>query len=83
MKTEEAIGHKTVFTRSMPQGYPKLIDNLQRVGKLITQSKQDLKRGSMQTAKTTDSPQGVNLSEVVGDPLCRRIKIDWILDMAH
>ena len=30
----------------------------------------------MQTAKTTDSPQGVNLSEIVGDPLCRRIKID-------
>ena len=34
-KFEEAVNNETVITRSQPQGYYKLIDNLQRVGNLI------------------------------------------------
>ena len=32
---EESIGHETGITIIKPQGYYRLIENLQRVGKLI------------------------------------------------
>ena len=41
---EEDIDHETSFTRIQPQGHYKLIDNLQRVGNLISNSKIELKR---------------------------------------
>ena len=55
---EEAIGHVTVFTRKQPQGYSRLIDNLQRVDNLIYNYKLELKRGPSYTAKIAELLQG-------------------------
>ena len=54
---KEAIDHETGFTRSQPQGYYKLIKNIQRVGNLISKTKQELKRGPRQTAQITETTQ--------------------------
>ena len=48
--SKEAIDHETGFTRSQSQGYYKLIDNIQKLGNMISKSKQELKRGPSQTA---------------------------------
>ena len=50
--------HENGFTRSQPQGYYTLIDNLQRGGNLITKSKQEFKRVPRQTNKIARPPQG-------------------------
>ena len=55
---EEDIDHETSFTRIQPQGHYKLIDNLQRVGNLISNSKIELKRFPRQTTKIADPHQG-------------------------
>ena len=55
---EEAIGHETGITRIQPQGYYRLIENLQRVGKLISNINLELKRVLGQTAHVSELPQG-------------------------
>ena len=55
---KEAIDHETGFTRSHPQGYHTLIQNIQMVGKLIYNYKLELKRVPRQTAQITDPIQG-------------------------
>ena len=57
---EEAIDHKTDFTRSQTQRYYKLIDNLQSVGNLIYNYKIELKRDPRHTAQIDEPPQGGN-----------------------
>ena len=59
---EEAIHHETSFTRSKPQEYYILIDNILRVGDLISNSKLGLKMGPKQTAQIADPLQGVRAS---------------------
>ena len=58
---EEAIDHETGFTRSQPQGYYKLFNNLQWVGNLILNSRIELNRVPIQTAQIDDPPQGGNI----------------------
>ena len=57
-KFEEAVNNETVITRSQPQGYHKLIDNIQRVGNLIQKYKQELNRVPRNTDQNTKHPQG-------------------------
>ena len=58
---DEDIDNETGFTRSHPQGYYKLINNLQRLGNLILQPTQELKRGPRQRAQIIEPPQGAKL----------------------
>ena len=55
---EEAINHETGFTRSQPREYYKLIDNIHRVGNLISYSKLELKRVLMHATQIYELPQG-------------------------
>ena len=55
---EEAIINETGLTISQPQGYYKLIANIQRVGNLISNYKPYLKRGTSHTEKIAETPQG-------------------------
>ena len=55
--SKEAIYHETGFTRSQSQGYYKLIDNIQKLGNMISKSKQELKRVISQNYQISDPPQ--------------------------
>ena len=55
---EEAIAHEMDFTRSQPQGYYKLINNLKRVSNLVYHYKIELKRVPRQTSQIADPPHG-------------------------
>ena len=59
---EEAIGHETEFTRSQPQGYYRLINNIKRVGNLIYNYKLELKRVPSNIAQISQPPQRVKAS---------------------
>ena len=53
---KKAIDNESRFTRIQPQGYYKLIDNIQRVGNLISNSKLELDRGPRQTSQMNEPP---------------------------
>ena len=55
---EEEIDNKNSLTRSQPKRCYKLIDNLRRVGNLISKYKQKSKRAPSQTSQISDPPQG-------------------------
>ena len=55
---EEAIGHETVFIIRHPQGYSRLINNIQRVYYQVYNYKIKLERVPRQIDQTTDTPQG-------------------------
>ena len=55
---KEAIGHEMGFTIIEHQGYSRLIDNIQRIGKIISNTKLELKRGRRQTAQIAEPLQG-------------------------
>ena len=55
---EKDIDIKTSFTTSQPQGYYRLIDNLQRVGYLNYIYKLEMNRGPRQTAQIAEPPLG-------------------------
>ena len=55
---EGAAGHEKGFTRSQPQGYYRLINNIQRFGNLIYNYKLKLKSVLRHNSKIYDPPQG-------------------------
>ena len=56
--SKEAINHKVFFIRSQPQGYYKLINNIQMVGNLIYNYKLELKRVPRKISQIDEPPQG-------------------------
>ena len=52
-----AINNETCFTRSQYQEYYKSINNLHRVGNLISNSKLELKRVPSHDSQITEPPQ--------------------------
>ena len=59
---EETINHETAVTRSQPEGYYKLMENLKRVSNLISNFKLQLKKGTSQTSQISEPTQGVKAS---------------------
>ena len=52
------MGHEMGFTRSQPQVFSILINNLYRVSNLVYNSRIELKRVPRQTSQISDHPQG-------------------------
>ena len=55
---EEAIDKETGFTRSQPQEYLKLLDNIKILSDLIPHSNPESKRVARQTDQITETIQG-------------------------
>ena len=73
---KKAINNKYGFTIIKPQWYYKWIDNIQRVGNLISDSKLELERVPRQTSQINEPPQGGGgFNTVFDDPMHREREI--------